>query len=204
MFPCTSGKHYWTHADDAQKCCNGYVRILVLGGGENAQLIEGVVAGRAWVKQEAVIPQQGHGADPNCRNCEGAGGAFDDGSCGQCWSEIDADTTVVIVLSEVAVRQCMGATDPDRVQHIGQGIYEARWSPGCFEVSQYEVLRATPSITIVAEPFSPEDILGWTAVRFCLNPVMSDSAIRVDGAIVRRPTLLIEPNGSRSMGQRAA
>ncbi len=27
---CKSGKHYWTDLEDAQKCCNGYVRRLVI------------------------------------------------------------------------------------------------------------------------------------------------------------------------------
>ena len=27
---CTTGRHFWTQAEDAEKCCHGYRRILVL------------------------------------------------------------------------------------------------------------------------------------------------------------------------------
>ena len=31
MFPCFSGRHVWTHAEDAAKCCApGWVRVLVI------------------------------------------------------------------------------------------------------------------------------------------------------------------------------
>ena len=48
---CKSGKHFWTNPADAEKCCNGYKRVLVLGGGENQQEAGGVMCGRAWVAE---------------------------------------------------------------------------------------------------------------------------------------------------------
>lgn len=87
---CKSGKHWWTQREDAAKCCNGYVRILVIGGGDNQQVVEGVVAGRAWVKKEDVAPRGGEGPDRNCENCGGHGGILSDGSCGACWDAQDA------------------------------------------------------------------------------------------------------------------
>lgn len=86
LFVCASGNHYWTRKEDADKCCNGYLRVLVIGGGDNQQaVIPGLHVGRAWVKVEAVEPRGEKGADPLCPNCEGAGGAASDGSCGMCW-----------------------------------------------------------------------------------------------------------------------
>ena len=49
---CKSGKHFWTNPADAEKCCNGYKRILVLGGGDNQQESGGVMCGRAWVRDD--------------------------------------------------------------------------------------------------------------------------------------------------------
>ena len=40
---CKSGKYFWTDRVDAEKCCIGYQRILVIGGGEkNRCLMESV------------------------------------------------------------------------------------------------------------------------------------------------------------------
>ena len=49
MHLCKSGKHRWTNQDDAEKCCNGYRRVLVIGGGTNQQPAGGVMCGRRWV-----------------------------------------------------------------------------------------------------------------------------------------------------------
>lgn len=48
---CKSGRHFWLNPADADKCCNGYRRILVLGGGDNQQEAGGVMCGRAWVAE---------------------------------------------------------------------------------------------------------------------------------------------------------
>ena len=48
---CKSGKHFWTNPADAEKCCNGYKRVLVLGGGDNQQEAGGIMCGRAWVAE---------------------------------------------------------------------------------------------------------------------------------------------------------
>lgn len=49
MFKCASGKHVWTRQYDAEKCCNGYRRILVPGGGDRQLIVSGVSAGFEWV-----------------------------------------------------------------------------------------------------------------------------------------------------------
>lgn len=51
MHKCKTGKHYWLKKEDADKCCNGYVRVLTFNSGNNQQrLVDGVNAGRAWMK----------------------------------------------------------------------------------------------------------------------------------------------------------
>ena len=49
MYRCRSGKHWWLNESDAGKCCNGFKRVLVFGGGSHRQVIEGAVIGRAWM-----------------------------------------------------------------------------------------------------------------------------------------------------------
>jgi len=46
---CRSGKHVWTDQADAEHCCNGFLRILVIGAGVNQQVDAGVTLGRAWM-----------------------------------------------------------------------------------------------------------------------------------------------------------
>lgn len=53
MHVCKSGRHWWLNKEDAEKCCNGYRRILVLDGGHNQQECAGVMVGRKWVRDEA-------------------------------------------------------------------------------------------------------------------------------------------------------
>lgn len=86
MFNCKSKKHWWTIRADAEKCCNGYVRVLVLGGGDNQQECAGIFAGRAWIKSEQMTLRGNVGPDPNCPNCSGKGGILPEGSCGECWT----------------------------------------------------------------------------------------------------------------------
>lgn len=54
MHTCKSGRHVWFNKDDADKCCNGYTRILVIGGGSNQQIVGSIRMGRAWIKTKEV------------------------------------------------------------------------------------------------------------------------------------------------------
>lgn len=89
MHQCKSGNHWWTLKADAERCCNGYSRVLVFGGGENQQEAGGISIGRAWVRTDALIARGKPFPDPNCSNCDGKGGAEQDGSCGQCWDSLE-------------------------------------------------------------------------------------------------------------------
>jgi len=55
---CKSGRHEWFNQADADKCCNGFLRILVLGGGDNQQECAGVAVGRAWMAIAAAEAMQ--------------------------------------------------------------------------------------------------------------------------------------------------
>jgi hypothetical protein len=57
MYFCKSRNHVWSKKEDAEKCCNGYVRIPVFGkeipaDAKNVQVDEktGVRYAKVWVK----------------------------------------------------------------------------------------------------------------------------------------------------------
>jgi hypothetical protein len=61
--------------------------------------------------------------------------------------------------------------DPDKLQHTGDGIYEAQWSPhNTDRDSDLEVLGITPAVRIIGTVYEPEDLPGWRAVRFSYTP----------------------------------
>ncbi len=64
MYFCKSKKHVWSNKEDAEKCCNGYKRVLVVRNindealPEDAKAVKidpetGMQWGRIWVKEEA-------------------------------------------------------------------------------------------------------------------------------------------------------
>jgi len=56
MHKCKSGRHAWLNKSDAEKCCNGWTRILVLNTPSAANQAYDAKAqtsyGRAWIKTE--------------------------------------------------------------------------------------------------------------------------------------------------------
>lgn len=58
MFKCASGKHFWTSQGDAEKCCNGYRRILVTWGGDRQTIVAGVSVGFEWIPL-IITPSEG-------------------------------------------------------------------------------------------------------------------------------------------------
>jgi hypothetical protein len=46
---CCKGRHLWWDKENAEKCCSGkWKRVLVIGGGTHQQICAGVSIGRAW------------------------------------------------------------------------------------------------------------------------------------------------------------
>jgi len=60
MYQCKSGRHWWLHADDAAKCCNGYKRILIVpqpgehlpADARNIQHVAGTLTGHVWMSEQ--------------------------------------------------------------------------------------------------------------------------------------------------------
>lgn len=64
MYFCKSRNHVWSNKADAEKCCNGYTRKVVVGKRDGASLPEearifrideeqGLMFGRIWIKEKA-------------------------------------------------------------------------------------------------------------------------------------------------------
>ena len=58
MVKCKSGNHEWLFKEDAEKCCNGYRRVCVMGGDlsecnnfGDSPLPGGIHYGYKWVKE---------------------------------------------------------------------------------------------------------------------------------------------------------
>jgi hypothetical protein len=75
----------------------------------------------------------------------------------------------MIILTESEVLCLIDPADPDNVQHIGKGVYEALWSPATPAAMDIELLRRTERISIVAEPFNPPHLPEWTAIHFTVS-----------------------------------
>jgi hypothetical protein len=55
MMLCKSGRHYWLDPADAEKCCNGWKRILLLPGDEEPDMDIRWVRGEygyAWMQED--------------------------------------------------------------------------------------------------------------------------------------------------------
>lgn len=67
MVKCKSGLHEWIDEKDAQKCCNGFRRVLVIGSVGIAPegcdkivsnlLPGGVIYGYKWVKEDRIAEE---------------------------------------------------------------------------------------------------------------------------------------------------
>jgi hypothetical protein len=61
MYTCKNGRHTWFNQDDADKCCNGYARVLAIeqpgqplpADATNVVVDAPARYGRRWVKVEA-------------------------------------------------------------------------------------------------------------------------------------------------------
>jgi len=75
-----------------------------------------------------------------------------------------------LILPGAQVLEIISPADPDNLQHLGNGIYYASWSPVNPHAVDVENLRHTPRVRIVKEPFWPEQLPdGWIAVHFTLG-----------------------------------
>jgi hypothetical protein len=71
-----------------------------------------------------------------------------------------------LIISVTKILELIDPVDPDQVQHLGEGVYEAKWAPPILEM-EIEVLRRTPGIEIISDVLEP--LPGWAAIRFTVQ-----------------------------------
>lgn len=56
MFKCNSGQHVWLRQEDAEKCCSGeWKRVLVIGnvvGCDKVSMTDGILYGYRWERMK--------------------------------------------------------------------------------------------------------------------------------------------------------
>ncbi len=62
---------------------------------------------------------------------------------------------------------------PDNLQHVGQGVYEAKWIEDARGEAQAEIeqLRQVNRVTLLTDIYRPENLPSWIAVQFCIEHV---------------------------------
>jgi hypothetical protein len=69
------------------------------------------------------------------------------------------------------VLEIIDPVNPDNLYMIGPNIFEAKWGPPVL-MMDIEILRGTPGIVVLGEPFEPEHLPGWLAVHFAVTEVV--------------------------------
>jgi len=55
---CKSGKHFWVSAKDAQKCCNGYKRVIRIPADASCDAVNADNVGYTWVKEGDTVERK--------------------------------------------------------------------------------------------------------------------------------------------------
>lgn len=75
-----------------------------------------------------------------------------------------------IIMSVTDIFKIIEPADPDSISHIGNGYYEASWSPANPHEMDIALIRGTEGITITHEPFRPENMPnGWWSIEFAIS-----------------------------------
>ncbi len=64
------------------------------------------------------------------------------------------------------VKDAIAPVAPTHILYCGHDVYEARWSPPAIPEGDIEILQQMNHIKIVAEPYIPDDLPNWIAIRF--------------------------------------
>lgn len=65
------------------------------------------------------------------------------------------------------MRALLAPADPDQIEHLGGGLYRAKWLDDGEGRRQLEALRSQAErVTPAGGPYEPESGRGWVAVNF--------------------------------------
>ena len=75
-----------------------------------------------------------------------------------------------LILSASEVAEIIEPADPDNLQHLGSGVYEAKWSPENPATDlDVTLLPYVPRISVLGNAYEPEHLPGWIAVKFTVS-----------------------------------
>ncbi len=78
------------------------------------------------------------------------------------------------ILSPADIIEIIEPVSPDKLQHTGQGVYEALWWMNDEEAAE-EIARLSnmlPRVIVLSEcPYRPRWLPDWIAVEFCIVPL---------------------------------
>lgn len=101
------------------------------------------------------------------------GSDFKETLLGEVWARANAWWEAGMQSAQVSVKQVwelLSPVQPDRIEDLGDGVYEARWwTP--VPVMDVEILRRTEGVMIHSEPYEPQTLAGGLAVRFSVYNV---------------------------------
>ncbi len=71
-----------------------------------------------------------------------------------------------------AILEIIDPIDPNTLQHLGQGVYEAKWYDAEQGSAEIESLsKFNGRITLVSRPYHPQNLPHWIAVQFIVRPM---------------------------------
>lgn len=73
-----------------------------------------------------------------------------------------------MLLTGTDVLEIIDPVDPDNLQPFN-GVWVAKWAPPVLG-GDIEALRRTPGVTIVKDEYEPDNLPGWSAIDFIVNP----------------------------------
>jgi len=74
-----------------------------------------------------------------------------------------------VILTVSKVLELIDPVAPDNLQHVGQGLYRAKWGPGVPTSGELLILTRTPRIEIIGSPYTPDGLPGWTSIDFMVS-----------------------------------
>lgn len=92
------------------------------------------------------------------------------------------------VMPTADLLELLNPINPQRLQHIGDGIYEAVWTPEAIAAEEYssdlEILGITTAVQLIGPAFEPENLPGWAGVCFRYAPPVevAESSVQPDPA----------------------
>lgn len=82
-----------------------------------------------------------------------------------------------VILTASEVLALIDPVDPDRVTHLGAGVYEAKWYDDAEARTDVTCLQAGPLITVIGDMYVPAGLPACIAIKFSVKYVPTISTV---------------------------